>query len=123
MKIAKDRPLPLPSDKEFINSLLHDEGDPDPKVQAKLEKSMDCSYRNIVGELTYAMVTCRPDISFATVRCAQASTAPAEVHFRTAKHCMRYLYASRDEGLYFWRTTPRDDLEDKGLSNENPLYI
>lgn len=101
MKLAKDHPLPLPTDKEFLNSLLHDEGDPDSAVQAKLSKAMNCSYCNIVGEMTYAMVTCRPDISFATVRCAQANAAPADVHFRAAKHCMLYLYATHDEGIYF----------------------
>ena len=75
---------------------------------------MDASYRNLVGEMTYAMIICRPDISFATVKCAQANAAPAEIHYRAAKHCLRYLYATRADGLYFWRSTPCEDVPDKG---------
>ncbi|KAL7529031.1 hypothetical protein ACHAXR_002756, partial [Thalassiosira sp. AJA248-18] len=112
--ILKDRPLPLPSTKDFMKELLSAEGDPDPKVQAKLAKSMTSSYRNLVGEMTYAMITCRPDISFATVKCAQANAAPAEVHYRAAKHCLRYLHATRTDGIYFWRPRPLDHLPDKG---------
>ena len=86
---------------------------------------MNCSYRNIVGELTYAMVTCRPDLSPAVVKLAQHNAAPAEIHFRAAKHCMRYLYATRSDGLIFWRKTPREDLPDKGapttISNQHDL--
>lgn len=60
------------------------------------------------------MVTCHPDVSFATVKCAQANATPAEVHFCAAKYCMRYLYVTLLEGIYFWRTTPRHDLPDLG---------
>ena len=60
---------------------------------------MNCSYCNILGELTYAIITCHPDISYATYcQCAQSSACPAEVHYRAVKHCMRYLYATRKEG-------------------------
>ncbi|KAL7525465.1 hypothetical protein ACHAXR_001015, partial [Thalassiosira sp. AJA248-18] len=123
--VIKDRPTPIPSTKDFMKELLSAVGDPDPKAQARLAKAMEASYRNLVGEMTYAMITCRPDISFATVKCAQANAAPAEVHYRAAKHCLRYLYATRSEGIYFWRPKPQHDLPDKGappiLSNTNDL--
>ena len=90
-KIAKDCSLPLPSSADFIKEFIATDGDSDPTIQAKPSKVMGCRYHNLVGELTYAMVTCRPDISFATVKCAQASAAPAEIHFRVAKYRMRNL--------------------------------
>jgi hypothetical protein len=76
---------------------------------------MGCGYRNLVGELIYAMVTCHLDISFATVKCAQASACPAEIHFKAVKHCMRYLYATCKDGIYFWRAEPRMDLPNHPL--------
>ena len=85
-KICKDCPLPLPSDQDFVRELFSTHGDPDDKSQAALAKAMGCGYRNLVGELIYAMVTCRPDIYFSTVKCAQASACPAEIHFKAVKH-------------------------------------
>ena len=124
-KLAKDRPLPFPTTGEFAKEFPATVGNPDEKHQAKLAKTMNCSYRNIVGELTYAMVTCRPDLSPALGRLAQHNAAPAEIHYKAAKHCMRYLYATRNNGLIFWRTEPRDDLPDKGapepVSNTHDL--
>ena len=64
------------------------------------------------------MVTCRPDISFANVKCAQANAAPADVQYHATKHCMRYLYVTRKYGIYFWRTTPRDNLTDPELPTQ-----
>ena len=36
----------------------------DPKEQIKLRHEMGIHYRQVIGELLYAMVTCRPDFSF-----------------------------------------------------------
>ncbi len=43
-------------------------GDPDIKAQAQLAKSMQLNYRASVGELIWAMATCRPDLAFASVK-------------------------------------------------------
>ena len=105
-KICKDRPTPLPTNKDFVTEFTTTKGDPDPKIQEKLAKSMGVGYRNLCGELIYAMVTCRPDISYATVKLSQSSAAPADIHYRRAKHCMRYLFATRKDGMYFWHIEP-----------------
>jgi hypothetical protein len=55
-----NRPTPLPSTKTFLKSFLNAIGDPDPKVQGDLEKSMKISYRSAIGELIYAMTTLSP---------------------------------------------------------------
>ena len=67
-------PTPLPTSASFAKSFLVAEGSPD--SQAELEKRMQISYRSGVGEMRYALVTCRPDISHAVVRCAQNCICP-----------------------------------------------
>ena len=100
-----NRPTPLPSTKTFLTSFL-----PDPKVQGNLEKSMKISYRSAIGELIYAMTTCRPDIAYTTVRASQYSTRPHAIQYHGARHISKYLYATKDDGLYYWRVTSNTSL-------------
>ena len=112
VKLSTDRPTPLPTTERFNKEYLSAVGDPSPDIQQSLQKKMGCGYRNVVGELTYAMVTCRPDISYATIKAAQSSACPDRIHFEGVCHTMRYLYATRHDGLYFWRSSPNDSLPD-----------
>ena len=89
--ISDDRPTPLPTTEGFIKSLLTVLGDPDKKAQAALAKKFGFGYRQGIGELIYAMVTCRPVISFAVVKLAQASACPSEIHYHAIQHCLKYL--------------------------------
>ena len=102
-------------------------GDPDPKVQANLAKKMQLTYRSGVGELIWAMTTTRPDLAFASVKLSQANTAPDEHHYHGVKHALKYLYSTRDDGIYFWRTAPRLELKEAPLprinSNKQDLII
>ena len=104
------RPTPLPSNKTFMTSFLNSKGDPDPSAQSKLSKEMKISYRSAIGELIYAMTTCRPDIAYATVRAAQYSTSPAAIHYHGVRHILKYLHSTKDDGLYYWRTSPNNNL-------------
>ncbi len=72
---------PLPQHESFVKSFLSAVGDPAQLVQDELASRMGLKYRNGIGELIHAMVTCRPNISFAVVKCAQSSAAPHEVHY------------------------------------------
>ena len=103
-------PTPLPTTSGFMKSFLAAEGDP--KGQKELEERMRMSYRSGVGELIYALVTCRPDISHAVVRCAQNCICPHEIHYHGVKNILKYLYLTKSEGLYFWRAQPNDLLPD-----------
>ena len=78
--------------------------------QAKLEKELGFTYRQGVGEILYALVTCRPDVSFATIKLSQFSAKPAAMHFDALKDIFRYLKATKDDGIYYWRSMPRMDL-------------
>ena len=108
--ITEDRPTPFPSDKDWLKGLNSTTGSNDPKVISKLESSHQVKYRGGVGELIWAMTTCRPDLAFASVKLSQSNSTPAEIHFHALKHAIRYLYATRTDGIYFWRTSSRPDL-------------
>ena len=71
---------------------------------------MKISYRSAIGELIYAMTTCCPDIAYATVRASQYSTRPHAIQYHGVRHILKYLYAPKDDGLYYWRVTSKDNL-------------
>ena len=90
--LMSDRPTPLPTTPQFMKALQTDDADPDPIAQRNLEKKMGFSYRSGIGQLVYAMVCCRPDLSFATVKLSQHNTCPRKVHFEGVQHALKYLY-------------------------------
>ena len=59
-----------------------------------IEDRLGFSYRQAIGELIYALVTCRPDISFACIKLSQYSAKPASIHFNTVRRIYQYLHAS-----------------------------
>ena len=75
-----------------------------------LEKSVGFTYRQAIGKLIYALVTCRPDISYACIKLSQYSAAPAAIHYEAVKQIYRYLHATVDRGIYYWRHSPHPDL-------------
>ena len=102
----------MTSDSKTI-CLLETTVGPDNKIdQRKLEKEMGFAYRAAIGELIYAMVNCRPDITFAVTKLSQYSNQPAACHFTAVKFFFQYLMATRNEGLTYWRKNPHDDLPD-----------
>ena len=83
---------------------------------------MQIKYKAGVGELIWAMTTCLPDIAFTSLKLSQSYNAPAEHHYHGLKHAIQYLYATRNDGLYFWRTQSRPELPEGTLPtiNSNP---
>jgi hypothetical protein len=108
--ITENRPTPLPTDPTWLKKFYAATGPSDKKEQEKLAKQMQINYRAGVGEIIWAMTTCRPDIAFASVKLSQANSMPHEHHYHGLKHTIRYLYSTRDDGIYYWRTKPRSDL-------------
>ena len=68
------------------------------------------SYRMVTGELIYALVVARVDISFAVIKLSQYGSNPASIHYQAAKQVFAYLNNTRNEGLVYWRSRPRMDL-------------
>ena len=106
----RDRPTPLPTRSKFMEHFLSQSGDPDPKVQANLAKEYGFAYRSGIGELIYAMITARPDLAFATVCASQNSACPADIHYHGVRHILKYLWHTKSDGIYFWRTEPNMNL-------------
>jgi hypothetical protein len=113
------RSTPLPSDATWLKKFNAAIGDPDPKAQAKLAKAMKLNYRSGVGELIWAMTTCRPDLAYSSVKLSQSNSCPHELHFHGLKHALKFMYNSREDGLYFWRTAPRLELPEGPLPSIN----
>ncbi len=122
-----DRPTPLPTDPTWYKKFNAATGDPCPKAQAKLAKTMQLTYRCGVGELIWAMTTTRPDVAFTSVKLSQATSAPDEHHYHGVKHALKYLYSTRDDGIYFWRTAPRPEFKEGPIpvinSNKQDLML
>jgi hypothetical protein len=117
--MTENRPTPLPTDPSWIKKFNAAVGPSDPKEQQQLAAWMDIKYKGGVGELIWAMTTCRPDISYTSVKLSQSNSAPAEHHYHGLKHAIRYIYITRHDGIYFWQTRARNELPAAPLPTVN----
>ncbi len=73
------------------------------------------------------MMTTHPNLAYAAVKLSQANCCPHEHHYHGLKHALKYMYATRDDGIYFWRTAPHMELKEGPLppinSNKQDLLI
>ena len=99
-------PIPINATPEYIHKLENAIPPTDEKERNALSHRMGLNYRQAVGELIYAMVACRPDISFPIIKLSQYSNNPAQVHYEAVKEVLLYIKATKTEGLYYWRTAP-----------------
>ena len=95
-------PLPMNSEKSYLKQ-LDDETDNQHIDPDDLELQKGFSYRQAIGELIYAMVTTRPDISFPVIKLSQFTTRPLPIHYDAVKHIFLYLRATSTHGIYYWR--------------------
>ena len=58
-------------------------------------------YRAIVGSLIYVMTGTRPDLCYTVTKLSQAMSKPTQSDLNMAKHVLRYLKGSREQGLKF----------------------
>ena len=65
---------------------------------------MGVKYRQATGELLFAMITCRPDISYAVLKLTQHNNNPAQIHYESALDVYRYLKATKSMGIQYKRT-------------------
>jgi hypothetical protein len=71
---------------------------------------MGFNYRQVIGEVIYPMMKCRPDIAFHATKLSQYMENPAEEHYTALRQLCNYLAHTIDDGIYYWRTNPRLDL-------------
>jgi hypothetical protein len=122
-----DWPTPLPLYPNWIKKFNAAIGDPDSTVQKMLATSMQLSYQCGVGELIWAMTTTCPNLTYTAVKLSQANCGPHDHHYHGLKHALKYLYATRNNGIYFWRTAPCMELKEGPLppinSNKQDLLL
>ena len=78
--------------------------------EAKALQNTHFNYRQAIGEVIDAMVTCQPDISYTVIKLAQYSTNPAAVYYQAVQHLLCYLALTKDQGIYYWRKQPVQSL-------------
>ena len=71
---------------------------------------MGFSYQSSIGELLFAYVLCRSDIGYAMAQLYKFNRNPAECHYILVKRVFCYLRQTKDWGLIYWRSVPREDL-------------
>ena len=101
---------PMLYDSKYIHELENTRGPIEVDEQKNLAQKMKFSYKQSIGELLFAAITCRPDIMYAVINLSQYSNAPAEIHFLAVKNIFRYLRATIDDGLHYWRDGVRNIL-------------
>ncbi len=105
-----DKPIPMKSENEYSRMLESAKSPSSETEQIKLQREMGFNYRQAIGELIYAMITCRPDISYPLIKLSQYSVNPAKEHYEAVKHIFYYIRATIDDGIYYWRKEPQPSL-------------
>ena len=103
----KANPIPMKDDNLYMHVLDTEKGPTTPEEQQKLEEEMEFSYRQALGEALFAMVTCRPDISFAIIKLSKFANSPSREHYLALKNVFRYLRSTIDEDIIYWRKIPQ----------------
>lgn len=93
-------------DAAYINILDTVEGPELEDDKEALEQEMGFSYRQANGEALFAMVTCRPGISFPVIKLSKFSNRPSREHYAALKKLFRYLRSTMNDGIIYWRRTP-----------------
>ncbi len=65
---SPNRSTPLPSDGDWLKKFNSAIGNPHKTHQSQLTKRMQLTYRSGVGELIWAMTTCRPDLAYTSIK-------------------------------------------------------
>jgi hypothetical protein len=84
--------------------------DIDSKEGKELRRQNGFNYRGVVGEIVYGNITGRPDFTFASSILSRFNTCPAQCHYDAAKRALKTLIRTADEGIWYWRRTPRNEL-------------
>ncbi|MCE2995760.1 MAG: hypothetical protein LW863_09190 [Flammeovirgaceae bacterium] len=109
---------PLPTN--AIESIYNCVAGPDEFTQEHADKQRQhkFSYRQLLGELLYAYVTCRPDIGYACVTLSKFASHPADNHYILLKGVAKYLRRTSSWGLRFHRHSP-----DLSLPPDTPYHL
>ena len=106
---VSNEPHTMTSTSDYARLLEADESATIDEIVA-LEEEFQFKYRSATGELIFALVTTRPDISFPVIKLCQYNGCPGRSHFEAVKKLLIYLRDTSTDGIYFWRKEPNMDL-------------
>jgi hypothetical protein len=95
---------PLPAESSYITMLEQALPPATEDDKQALKLRMGWSYRQVIGELIYPAVKCRPDFLYHVTKLSQYMDNPAEVHYIALHHVCKYV-ASKWYLLLAIRTT------------------
>ena len=96
---------PIPSGS--IEQMFNDKGPPEGTTAHQvLETRSKFNYRNVLGELMYVYITCRPDIGYAITTLSKFSSEPSAFHYKLLRGVAKYLRSTIKWGIRFNRPTP-----------------
>jgi Reverse transcriptase (RNA-dependent DNA polymerase) len=77
----------------------------DPSIDLSLSSnpniSFDIPYASLIGCLNYCSISTRPDIAYATNKCAQFASRPTIHHWEATKRIVRYLIQTKERGIMY----------------------
>ena len=97
-------------EKRYLQNLENERGPDNSTERDTLQREQGFSYRQAIGELLFAAVTCRPDVLYSVIKLSQYSNSLAATHYAAVKRVFRYLRSTLDDGLHYWRQEKRPDL-------------
>ena len=106
---AGNRSVPFPPEilPALYKAIGPREGTPEHRA---LSDKKGFGYRQLLGELMFAYVTCRPDIGYHLTTLSKFSLHPADVHYDMLKQVAKYLRQTKTWGIIYSR-----DSVDNGL--------
>jgi len=110
LKHVPAHPVPLPADSAYLKNLETAAVPQTIPEKLRLKESMGFNYRQVIGEIIFPMMKCRPEIAPHAIKLSQYMENPAEVHYQALRDILSFLANTIDDGIYYWRTKPRMDL-------------
>ena len=116
-------PIPMRSDSKYQRDLETAECHNTPEEQQHVHQQAGFSFRMATGELIYALIVARMEISFAIIKLSQYSPNLALIHYKALRHVFAYLNHIREDGLIYWCPRPRNDLPDVSTPTQQQSLI
>ena len=93
--------IPLSADPKYITKLEQAAIPPTMEAKTQLRQRMGFNYHQVIGEVIYPMMKCRPDIAFHATKLSQYMENPAEAHYEALRQLCNYLAHTITDGIYY----------------------
>jgi hypothetical protein len=120
IKQVPTNPVPLPADSTYIRNLETAIVPQTIPEKLQLKQSMGFNYRQVIGEIIFPMMKCRPEIAPHAIKLSQYMENPAEAHYQALRDILGYLAKTIQDGIYYWRPHPRKDLPNMPMPELHP---